>query len=219
MIKVAVFDWNGTLIADFSAIHASCNAMLGVYGHRALLASEYRDVYTIPFGRTLEKLGITEALIKEKGAEATSLFHDSYEPRAVKARTRMGARAMLVALKQKGVTCVVLSNHTAESISLNLKRLKLADYFDAVLANETIGMAINTGKQHRLEDYLAKKQIHPSQVLIVGDTIEEIHIGRNLGLKTAAITGGYHSVKRLRGESPDLIINSLHGIIEKMEDL
>lgn len=219
MIKLAVFDWNGTLLADFAAVHEGCNRILEVLGHPAISEQEFREVYAIPLQHVFRTLHIPDETIKQKGVEGTRAFHDYYEPRVARAHTRTGARAALAELKRQGIPCVILSNHTMEGIYLQLERLKLRDYFETVLANEDINGAMRSGKQHRLEAYMKNSHILPSEAMIIGDTVEEIHIGQHIGLKTVAITGGYHATKKLRAAKPDLIINSLHGIIENMEDL
>ena len=219
MIKLAVFDWNGTLLADFNATHEGGNKIFEFYGYAPISAQEYRRHFTIPFSKTLQNIGIPLEAIKEKGVESARIFHEYYEPRAARARTRKGTRAMLEELKKEGVICIILSNHTVENIYLHLTRLKLTDYFDAVLANENMDGSMHIGKQHRLEVYLKESHIKPQQSIIVGDTVEEIYIGRNLGLKTVAITGGYHTTQRLKDAKPDLIINSLNDIIKITEDL
>ena len=40
---------------------------------------------------------------------------------------------------------------------------------------------IKRGKEERLKDYLVSKKLPPNEVLIVGDTIEEIQIAKSLG--------------------------------------
>ena len=45
--------------------------------------------------------------------------------------------------------------------------------------------------------------------MIVGDTEEEIEIGRELGLVTIAITDGMCSTSRLRSMKPDFLIDTL----------
>ena len=45
--------------------------------------------------------------------------------------------------------------------------------------------------------------------MIIGDSVEEIHIAREQGLISVAITGGCVSEKRLRAEKPDYVIHAL----------
>ena len=46
--------------------------------------------------------------------------------------------------------------------------------------------------------------------MIVGDSIEEIHIAHEQDLISVAITGGCVSEERLRAGNPDYLIHSLH---------
>ena len=58
-----------------------------------------------------------------------------------------------------------------------------------------------------MQDYL--KQRHITTGIIVGDSEEEIEIGREQGLTTVAITDGMCSKARLRAMKPDFLIRSL----------
>jgi len=46
-------------------------------------------------------------------------------------------------------------------------------------------------------------------VLIVGDSTEEIEIGKRIGIKNVAITGGWVATSRLKNAQPDYLINNL----------
>ena len=52
--------------------------------------------------------------------------------------------------------------------------------------------------------------MHDHDTMIVGDSVEEIHIARDQGLISVAITGGCVSERRLRAEDPDYVIHTLH---------
>jgi phosphoglycolate phosphatase-like HAD superfamily hydrolase len=65
-------------------------------------------------------------------------------------------------------------------------------------------------KGKRLSIYMSEKHIDPKHGIIVGDSIEEIEIGRAEGMVTVAITGGGAAEQRLRAEKPDYVIHSLH---------
>lgn len=49
--------------------------------------------------------------------------------------------------------------------------------------------------------------------MIIGDSPEEVEIGKDVGIKTVAITGGYYSTSRLRKSKPDFLINNLIELI------
>lgn len=218
MIKLAVFDWNGTLLADTKLVVDGFNKEISLVNHRPITIKEFQHHYHMPTVNLIKSLGINLETFKKHRLEMSHAFHSYYEPLAAKARTRHGTRQTLARLKERGINCVILSNHTTEGIYLQLERLKLANYFDDVLANEGIGMNHFTGKQERLKAYLAKEGYDAKKVLIVGDSIEEVHIGQNLGLLTAAITHGCTSTQRLKESRPDAVINKVTDILEVIKE-
>ncbi|MEX0596714.1 MAG: HAD hydrolase-like protein, partial [Candidatus Paceibacterota bacterium] len=52
-----------------------------------------------------------------------------------------------------------------------------------------------------------------SEVLIVGDTIEEVQIARHLGALVCSITHGNCSTNRLKEAKPDYLISDLGQIV------
>lgn len=219
MIKLVVFDWNGTLLADAQPVVEGVNREMATLGLAPITLRDYQRLYDIPMTEFYKHFGVSSEMLREKSADMAKAFHSFYEPRVARARTRTGTRRLLQDLQTKGLSKIILSNHTMEGIYLQLERLKLTSYFDTVLANDVLGGAHFKGKQHRLEDYLKANKIAPSSALIVGDTIEETRIGKSLGLKTVAITGGYNSPKRLKAAKPDVLVHSLHEIIQIIEEL
>lgn len=218
MIKLAVFDWNGTLLSDTKLVVDGFNKELSHLNYPPVTIEHFRQVYQMPSVRLLKNLGVDEATFKKHRLKMTASFHAYYEPLAAKARTRQGTRQTLATLKQQGVTCVILSNHTMEGIYLQLERLKLGHFFDDVLANEGIGMNHFTGKHQRLKHYLAENDYKSDTGFIVGDSTEEIHIGQDLGLNSISITGGCTSAKRLRLANPDVVIHKVTDILEVIKE-
>lgn len=220
MIKLVVFDWNGTLFDDTKIVLEAVNASeVKVLGIPPLTLERYRETYDAPLHRFYENLGISRETFDAKSAEIAAKFHPIYEPLAAHARTRPGTKKTLETLRKKGISCVILSNHTVEGIYLQISRLKLVDLFDAVLANGGTEEMHHTSKQHRLESYLEENDIAPSETIIVGDTVEEIRIGHNLGLRTISITGGNNSEKRLHAAQPTAIIHTVSELNDLMEEL
>lgn len=217
-IKLVVWDWNGTLFDDTKIVLKAVNASeVKVLGIPELTLERYRETYDAPLHRFYENLGVSREAFDAKSAEIAEKFHPIYEPLAAHARTRPGAKKMLQTLKNKGFSSVILSNHTVEGIYLQLSRLNLMDLFDAVLANGGTEEMHHTSKQHRLERYLKEYNISPTEAIIVGDTVEEIRIGRNLGLGIISITGGNNSEKRLKNAQPNAIIHNISELIDVME--
>ncbi|MEK7594052.1 MAG: HAD hydrolase-like protein [Patescibacteria group bacterium] len=219
MMKLAVFDWNGTLLADTLAVLDGVNHELAFINHPPITMRQYREFYDTPLIKFMEKIGVDKELFEAKGMGMARAFHAYYEPRASKLRTRAGVRQTLDTLLEADVRCIILSNHTLEGVYLQLERLKLSKYFSEVLANEAQGMNHYQGKQERLQQYMADTNFKASQAVIIGDTDEEVRIGRNLGLKTVSITGGHNSTRRLKQAKPDVLVSRVPDIVGNIKEL
>ena len=152
--------------------------------------------------------------------EIGKLFHDAYEARVTKVRTRTGVRLLLTWLEKNNIDCIIFSNHTLWGIEAQLKRLGIKRYFKTVLARtDIVGPVEQRGKGAKLEKYIEDNGYGKSAVLVVGDTIEEIEISKTLGLQSVAITGGYCSTTRLKAVNPDFIIHNLTGLETIIQNL
>ena len=74
-------------------------------------------------------------------------------------------------------------------------------------------------KQEKLKLYIHKNNLLYQETIIVGDTIEEIEIGKKLGIPTVAVTGGFCTSKRLKSAKPDYLVTSLKEIPEIIKNL
>ncbi len=219
-IKLVVFDWNGTLFDDTRIVLVAANASeIPMLGLAPVTLAQMRDSYEVPIIKAYENLGVDPELFRQKSPEISPIFHKTYEPLVAKARTRPGARRLLDALKTNHAQMIILSNHTVEGIYFQLSRLKLGHYFSDILANENTNASHHTGKQHRLEAYLEKNHFEPNEVVIIGDTPEEVKIGRSLGLHTISISGGMCSRSRLVAAKPDYLVSSVKQVVNIVEGI
>jgi len=217
MIHLVTFDWNGTFLADTQACMDAGNHVIETFGGKPLPRNAYSKVFDFP---TLEfycnQGADREAMIANDYA---GVFHEYYEPRASKCRTRRGGRKILSWLDDKSIDSVILSNHIKGAIIKQLQRLSIEEYFAEVLANEDIrSTASGKNKVQRICDYLSKNNYDPSQAVIVGDSPEDVGIGKELGMGTIAITDGYFSTPRLRASNPDYVIGNLAEMIHILEN-
>ncbi len=218
MIKLVVFDWNGTLFNDVEAAVVGANAKMKVFGYPPITLRQYREAFEIPSPKTYEHLGVDPKTIQAKALDATKAFHIAYEKEAALVDTRTGCAEVLQYLYKQGIPRIIFSNHTESGIIFQLDRLKLAPYFGAVLANKSIMDSHSVGKKDHLISYLKTLEFKPGEILIIGDTPEEMQIGKELGLKSIGITGGFCTTERLKAAKPDVLVNSLHEIIPAIEE-
>lgn len=210
MARLVVFDWNGTLLADTGACLDADNHVLRHFGGKPVSLKEFRATFTIPAISFYAAHGCDRERLGRESKELGEVFHGFYERRATRVRSRRGAKHLLEWLRKNGAQSVILSNHTVNGIESQLRRLGLKELVGAVLANTELDTSMKArNKAERLEDYIRSGGFEKRDVMIVGDTTEEIELGRKIGIKTVAITGGYYSTARLRKAKPDYLINSL----------
>ena len=217
MVKLVTFDWNGTLLADTQACMDAGNHVIETFGGTPVPRKRYTEIFDFPAVDFYCAQGADrEALL---APESPRVFHDFYEPRASKCRTRRGAREVLGWLNDKAIDSVVLSNHIQDAIITQLQRLGIEDYIAEVLANtELRDTQVGKNKIEKMIDYLSRTNHDPANAVIVGDSLEDVEIGKTLGMGTIAITDGYFSTSRLRASSPDHIIGNLAEMIHILEN-
>lgn len=220
MIKLVAFDWNGTLIADTQTVVDCTNIQLKVFGNKKIDIKIYRRTFEIPVNKFFENIGLDPKIIKEKYSKSGDIFHREYETRVQKLRTRSGTKKLLSWLHNQKIKSVIVSNHATHRIKEQTGRLRITGLLDAILANDNTHDSYTIkGKEKRLIEYLQKRRVKNNEVLIIGDTDEEIIIGRDMGSKTVGITNGHSTTKRLRAAKPDYLINNLEEVIGIIKNL
>ena len=209
--KLAIFDWNGTLLADTHQAWVASNKCLEFYGVGPITFEKQLETFDFPIIHYYKRNNVSIDKVLETKEEANEIFQKAYDALAEKARTRRGARDLLEWLKSQNITCIILSNYLLEKIEHHLRRLKIDHYFAHVSANTCDGTSIlnSTSKLERLSDFMVKRGYHPSNAFIIGDSREEPDIGRHMGITSIGITGGCINERRLRAAKPDHVITSL----------
>lgn len=215
MIKLVAFDWNGTLFADTYTGYISTKEVFKILNLEFISYKTFVQHFEIPVKNFYMALGASEEELIAKTSIIQSTFHPNYEQKAAKVRTRAHAKKLLQWLKREQINSIIFSNHPEDPLKKQLKRLKIESYFDAVIANSHIDNAFKgRNKKEKLKEYLKDKGYLAKEILIVGDTTEEIEIGKQLNVTAVAITHGNCSILRLKRAKPDFLISNLKEIID-----
>ncbi len=222
MIKLIAFDWNGTLLEDVKIARRASELSLQDLGiQRNISMREFQATFTIPISTYWANLGLDPAYFKKYSDKIDRAYINRSEPQEQKCRTRTGARDVLRWLEKNTITSVIYSNHIIPLIEKALLRFKLRGLVDDILARP-----FHNGSQHKkrskdqlLLAYVRSKRLKPEEVLTIGDTEEEIEIGKKFGYATVGLTGGWNSAARLKKHSPDFIIHSLKELIPIIKKL
>ena len=222
MIKLVAFDWNGTLLADTNIWWRAASKQWEFLGGHPVPLKRLQETFTIPIINYFVVNGFKRKDILKNKNEIAAIFFKHYNPKEALAHTRGGSRQLLKWLKANNIESIIYSNHSVTDIHKQLKRLKLTNYIVDVIGrheDEMIRQFDLKHKEDRLKEYLKSNKLKSAEVLTIGDTCEEIEIGRALKLRTVALSGGYNSTKRLKACKPDFLIHNLKSLVPIIKKL
>jgi len=219
MIKAQafIFDIGGTLIDTRMRFHATMNKVLKEWGIEPLSWKELSE--RLPNqgidNLVLEKRGKKEK-VKRFWKEFASQYHtykEGEDPLIA------GAREALERIHEAEIpiavsTYMLLSPRAVEE---SLAKYGIAKFFSHII----------TAFQGKDKDYLYKKDIipqalerlkqKPRDTVLVSDTLEDMEIGRGLGLETVAVLTGLADREILAKAIPDAIIDSVAHLFEVVD--
>lgn len=200
------FDWSGTIIDDRELVYETIGRLLRTHNKSIMPFNEWISfVSSQPSSLILsefifEKYGI-EYDVAELGKVYTKALSEVVTD-GVKSASYPDALDIFHYLAEKGKKIAVVSFQPNDHILKEANEHGLSQFITRI-----IGDAFDK-TSHLI--YLCKElNIAPSNALFVGDMVGDIQAAKMAGIKSAAITTGYHSRIPLLAEKPDFIISNL----------
>jgi phosphoglycolate phosphatase len=202
MIRLILFDLDGTLVDSSIDIMHALNYAIGPYGMRPLSVEE-------TIGMVGE--GITSLIEKLLGPERADIMPDvmrrflEYYSAHLADFTRPypGTRETLEALS--GFRKAVISNKR-ESLSRRLlDELDLSRFFDTILGSDSAGEKKPSPRPILFA--LDQFSVPAGEAVIVGDSNYDIEAGRAAGVAVIAVSYGFRAAEDLR--AADVIIDDI----------
>ena len=195
-----LFDWDGTLVDSAQlglAAFEQSFATLGVAFDREI----YRAVYSPNWYAVYEAMGLP----KEKWQLADDLWVQHYGQQT--AQPVAGAQETITGLKQKGYRLGVVSSGSECRVGREMRELGLDNFFETVVCNEQM-----ENKKHHpegLETALRSLGCSSEVSCYVGDSPEDIEMGKRAGMLTVGVRSDYPTSWKLKSQQPDILIESL----------
>ena len=195
-----LFDWDGTLVDSAQlglAAFEQSFAALGVAFDREI----YRAVYSPNWYAVYEAMGLP----KEKWQLADDLWVQHYGQQT--AQPVAGAQETITGLKQKGYRLGVVSSGSECRVGREIRELGLDNFFETVVCNEQM----ENKKPHPegLETALRSLGCSSEVSCYVGDSPEDIEMGKRAGMLTVGVRSDYPTSWKLKSQQPDILIESL----------
>ena len=195
-----LFDWDGTLVDSAQlglAAFEQSFAVLGVGFDREI----YQAVYSPNWYAVYEAMGLP----KEKWQLADDLWVQHYGQQT--AQPVAGAQETITGLKQKGYRLGVVSSGSECRVGREIRELGLENFFETVVCNEQM----ENKKPHPegLETAMRSLGCSSEVSCYVGDSPEDIEMGKRAGMLTVGVRSDYPTSWKLKSRQPDILIESL----------
>ena len=181
-MKIVLFDFDGVIVDSFAAAYK-----INAARFNPLTAEEYRRWFDGNIGEELKKR-LSENSVTYFFAEyATELGSMAIVP---------GIVEVIVALAQKYTLAIISSSHSS-AIKKFLETHGLEKYF-----KEILGYDIETSKVIKIRTVMEESKISPNDCVLITDTLGDIREANEAGIKSLAVTWGYHDKETLESGSP-----------------
>ncbi|PWY88140.1 HAD-like protein [Aspergillus heteromorphus CBS 117.55] len=225
MSQLVIFDFDGTLFDTYEAIEHSIR----------LTFQELLPIHPPPSPAAIRPLVSTgappgdtfRALHPDPGAFDETRWVPRYrEIYAIhsQARTRPypAARQVLHALRAQNQPVAIISNKAAAAVTAALEKSDLLDYIpeDLILGYGVPGVERKPDPSSFTDILLPRLKAHvgadwtaEGRVLMVGDTLTDIHYARNIGAQVCWCRYGQGDQEACEALQPDYIIDALEEVL------
>lgn len=194
-MRALIFDLDGTLVESLPGIAASLNRALELHGlpyhSHAAVRSFIGDGAKTLVARALSgvaRLDLAESVLKCFAADYAISWPSG-------TTSYPGIAELLVTLNARGIPLAVLSNKPHPFTAQIVAKLFPENTFCAVLGNRE-GLPHKPDPTGALE-IAATLGINSENCTLIGDSTMDLDTAKNAGMKSIAVTWGYHDAHRL----------------------
>lgn len=218
-VSAVLFDLDGTLVHSAPDLAAAVNRMLRDLGH----AEEPMETVITWVGNGMTRL-VKRALTGDMQGEpeqglfvrALALFQQHYaEQLSVLTRPYAGTVAALDALVAGGFALGCVTNKPAMFTEPLLRKLGLEKYFRVIVSGDTT--PARKPDPAPLRHACAVLGVAPAQVLLVGDSANDVQAARNAGMPVICVSYGYNHGRDVRELAPDAVVDSLEEVQQYLQ--
>lgn len=218
MIKLIAFDLDGTLLDSVPDLAIAADQAAQVLGYPAVSEQQVR-VYVgngadVLIGRSLSRsLTVDPSLSPELLTKARQLFDDYYEQSGHKlSHLYPAVKETLAELHQAGFTLALVTNKPSKFVPDVLAKHGIDQYFSDVIGGDTF--AEKKPNPMALNWLLDKHGCQPSEMLMVGDSSNDIKAAKNAGCRSFGLTYGYNHGEPIADSKPDFVADSIAELID-----
>ena len=203
MLKLVIFDLDGTLMDAYRAVWLSINYSLKKMG----FPSQNHQIVKRSVG--WGDVRLLRGFVGEENLKRALKIYRQHHAKALKQGTKFlpGAKSVLRFLKKRGFRLAVASNRPTRFSLIALKALKIRDYFDLVICADKV----KRGKPYPdiFQEILCRLSVKPKEALYVGDMVIDVVAGKKARIRTVIVLTGSSRREEVSVLKPYRIMKSL----------
>lgn len=182
-----IWDWNGTLLDDTEWCLTVVNTLLMNRNLQPIKdIGAYRDIFGFPVINYYRRAGfdLDNEPFEIPAKEFIKLYHSDNN----RFHLFDGASDVLAAVKEMGMTQVILSASELNNLRSQTRLFDIERYFDDILGISNI---YAESKVHIGQSYIAGNDICVDKTVLIGDTVHDYEVAAALGIDCILIANGH----------------------------
>ena len=204
-LKMAVFDFDGTLVDSVPAIARGiqlANEEIGIAPvsyemAKSIIGLGFKDIIPI----------VAPDLPESEYGRYKDIYVRYFLQSDPSLKLFPGVLELLRELQDAGIKTAIATGKSRKGLSRIVNRMNVWDYFDdSITADEALPKP----------DPL---MLTMDEIVMIGDTEHDIKLGKAAGVRTIAVTWGAAPLERLEAYKPDAIVRTMEALKTKLDEL
>ncbi len=206
-----IFDLDGTLIDSYEAIYIG---LVEVFNHFAIPPFPFHQLGEY-VGGSLEEI-LKPFLPPHQIEEAKPIFREKYRDIYLDKTSLLdGAKEVIEELFRRSIRLAVASNKSGKFCRKLLAQLGIDRFFNTITG---VGDGLRPKPSPDMVNAVVKDlALYPNEIIMVGDTAEDIKAGKAAGIDVYALGSGYHPLEKLIRERPRRVLRELKDLPKALD--
>ena len=188
-----IWDWNGTLLDDLAASLNAINRLLADHNLPSTTREDYLAHFGFPVRDYYTHLGFPQQLAPDEWQRVAQTYHDYFNADPSQ-KLFPDARESLQRCADKNFPQSILSALHQPLLTAALREHNLAQFFKHARG---VGDLHGSSKLLQGRALLSDLALPPEKILLIGDTLHDAHVARELNTRCILTTRGHQSPSRL----------------------